>query len=383
MADSRRIPIPWSLRWQRFCERGLPLVAFCACIAGTAWLWQRQGAAPATMGEVEAVRVDIMGSAVGQLVPLPTRQLTLFDKVRANEVIARFDDRLVLAQLETARRELDHLRLEVDGTAEQLILDETERTHNHAREAARLAWTLQDRQLDVLDRITAIETDRVEERRLTIRLERLEPLLKDGTISFLDINDTRYELRLVTQRIAKNERGLEQAREQVRLAQERIAAQPSLLEPRYERLLGPLKAEIAVQEGLIAELQVQLEDLDIRAPFSGVIAAIYAWPGQIVQPGNPIVTLAADQGRYVVAYIRDNERFRPQVGMRIDLRTRHEQPRIYVTHVEQVGPQMELLPLHQSRDPRMMEWGLPVRIAMPATASLRPGELVDIRFVRQ
>jgi hypothetical protein len=31
----------------------------------------------------------------------------------------------------------------------------------------------------------------------------------------------------------------------------------------------------------------------------------------------------------------------------------------------------------------MMEWGLPVRIAMPATASLRPGELVDIRFVRQ
>jgi hypothetical protein len=138
-----------------------------------------------------------------------------------------------------------------------------------------------------------------------------------------------------------------------------------------------------VQEGAIAELQLQLELLEVRAPFAGAIAAIHAWPGQVIQPGDPIITLAAEQGRYVVAYVRDTERFRPNVGMKIDLRTRHEQPLIYVTHIEHVGPQIELLPPHQLRDPRMMEWGLPVRIAIPATASLRPGELVDVRFVRQ
>jgi multidrug resistance efflux pump len=383
MSQPRRIPIPWSLRWQRFCERGLPLVTFVLCVAGTAWLWQRQGAAPATMGEVEAVRVDIMASATGQLIALPTGQWTLFDNVRANEVIARLDDRLVQAGLETARRELEQLRLDVEANSEQFLLDDSERVYDNRRELARLAWTLQERQLDVLDRITLIETDRVEQRRLSIRLEHLEPLLKENAISFLEVNDTRHLLEAATERIEKNQHGLQQAREQLELVQKQIDSYPEPLAPQYQRLLAPLQAAILVQEGAIAELQLQLELLEVRAPFAGAIAAIHAWPGQVIQPGDPIITLAAEQGRYVVAYVRDTERFRPNVGMKIDLRTRHEQPLIYVTHIEHVGPQIELLPPHQLRDPRMMEWGLPVRIAIPATASLRPGELVDVRFVRQ
>jgi multidrug resistance efflux pump len=335
------------------------------------------------MGEVEAVRVDIMASATGQLIALPTGQWTLFDNVRANEVIARLDDRLVQAGLETARRELEQLRLDVEANSEQFLLDDSERVYDNRRELARLAWTLQERQLDVLDRITLIETDRVEQRRLSIRLEHLEPLLKENAISFLEVNDTRHLLEAATERIEKNQHGLQQAREQLELVQKQIDSYPEPLAPQYQRLLAPLQAAILVQEGAIAELQLQLELLEVRAPFAGAIAAIHAWPGQVIQPGDPIITLAAEQGRYVVAYVRDTERFRPNVGMKIDLRTRHEQPLIYVTHIEHVGPQIELLPPHQLRDPRMMEWGLPVRIAIPATASLRPGELVDVRFVRQ
>jgi hypothetical protein len=48
--------------------------------------------------------------------------------------------------------------------------------------------------------------------------------------------------------------------------------------------------------------------------------------------------------------------------------------------VDQVGPQVELVPPHQRRDPTVLEWGQPVRILPPRDLPLRPGELVDVTF---
>ena len=52
------------------------------------------------------------------------------------------------------------------------------------------------------------------------------------------------------------------------------------------------------------------------------------------------------------------------------------------TWVEHVGAQVEPVPPHQLHDPRVLEWGLPVRIAIPPGLSLRPGELVVVTFRR-
>jgi hypothetical protein len=41
---------------------------------------------------------------------------------------------------------------------------------------------------------------------------------------------------------------------------------------------------------------------------------------------------------------------------------------------------VEAVPPHQLRDPKTVEWGLPVRIVLPTGAILRPGELVDVTF---
>jgi hypothetical protein len=48
--------------------------------------------------------------------------------------------------------------------------------------------------------------------------------------------------------------------------------------------------------------------------------------------------------------------------------------------VDRIGPQVEAVPAHQLRDPRVAEWGLPVRIVLGGKPSLRPGELVDVKF---
>jgi hypothetical protein len=210
----------------------------------------------------------------------------------------------------------------------------------------------------------------------------LEPLIERSAISEIELLDARFFRDRVSERIARNEHGLAEAKRQLALAIERLESFPTRISPEFARLIAPVKAKIGAQEVVIDGVKLRIEGLDIRAPFSGTIAAIYQWPGQNVSAGTPIVSLAADQGRYVVGYIRDEMKFRPEAGMKIAIRTRSEQPRTYLTYVDRVGPQVELIPEHQQRNPRWTEWGLPVRIALPPTAPLKPGELVDVRFER-
>ena len=66
--------------------------------------------------------------------------------------------------------------------------------------------------------------------------------------------------------------------------------------------------------------------------------------------------------------------------MEVAVRNRSLPQRMVRTRIDRVGDQIEPVPLHHLRDPNLMEWGLPVRIAVPVEFALRPGELVDLTF---
>jgi hypothetical protein len=66
--------------------------------------------------------------------------------------------------------------------------------------------------------------------------------------------------------------------------------------------------------------------------------------------------------------------------MTVDVRKRLAiSPRMRTT-VESVSSQVEEVPEHLRRDPKMPEWGLPVRITLPKNFSGRPGELFEVTF---
>jgi multidrug resistance efflux pump len=103
-------------------------------------------------------------------------------------------------------------------------------------------------------------------------------------------------------------------------------------------------------------------------------------PGQQVKAGTVLFTIAADEPEYIVSYVRPTQRLHPEVGMTVAIRPRNGREVAHAA-VERVGPQIELIPSHQIRDQRIMEWGLPVRIQVPPSLQLRPGELVDLKFL--
>lgn len=376
----RHIPIPLSRRLQRLRYTLLPIASFCGCVFLTGLLWQRQGQLPNGVGEVEAVRVDVAAGADGILTTLPRGQWALFDRVEANELLAKLDDRPVRAEMATLEAELARLRSALDAAAEQIELDESDREHDHRREAQRMAWQKEQLRLDVLDRRAALETDRIDEMRLNAQLAYLEPLRSQDAVSIMEITELRMQRDEVHKRIEENEHCLAEAQSQLERNTTASETYSPMRTARTATLLEPLRAELSVGERRMDELQVRIDGLEIRAPISGTVCAIHCWPGQTLRAGDPVITMAAEHGRYIVSYVRQEQRVSPEVGMPVWIRVHGNGNRMVRTVVERVGPQVEPVPPHQQRDPKVLEWGQPICIQSPEGVELRPGELVDLRF---
>ncbi|MCA9245737.1 MAG: HlyD family efflux transporter periplasmic adaptor subunit [Planctomycetales bacterium] len=383
MPGAKPIPIPLSQRWRRFRYLLLPYLVVGVSIVTISWLWRKQGEFANAVGEVEAVRIDVAVANDGLLVPLPQVPWTLFDAVQENKIIARLDDAQVQAGLKTLAAEMIELEKQVGAAEAQVALDQFGSQYDKFREAIRLAFRVENLRLQVLDRNVELAAREVEFQRLAARADFLEPLRDGGFVTELELIDARLLRDETAARIKEAEIARDEVFKQGRVAIERFGQVPEIERAEIEKILAPLRAALATQESRIDQLRLQLDSLVVRAPIDGIITSIHAWPGQAVRAGDPIVTLAADQGRYIVSYVAEDQAIEPRIGMTVAVRPRANPREQHEATVERIGPQVEPVPLHQLLDPTKPQWGLPVRIALPAKLAARPGELIDITFRRE
>jgi multidrug resistance efflux pump len=128
----------------------------------------------------------------------------------------------------------------------------------------------------------------------------------------------------------------------------------------------------------IDELRAQVNKRDIKAPISGTVMSIHRRPGETATLGKAILTIASDKGEYIMGYLREDHMIRPEAGMTVQIRTRDKPARTYLSFVESVGAQMELIPVRYWRNPNVQEWGRPIRVALPEGAQLAPAETLDL-----
>src|SRR4030095_10997824 len=101
----------------------------------------------------------------------------------------------------------------------------------------------------------------------------------------------------------------------------------------------------------------------------------------LVKAGEVIMDVAADRSTYVIGYLRDEQQYiHPAPGMPVEVRPRKDPKHVVQATVDTVGAQMETVPTRLLRDQKIQEWGLPVRLTIPANADLRPGEMVYLAF---
>jgi len=380
MSRSDRIPTPWKYRWRRFRRGTLPVCCFVLCVGLVARFWTRQAQFPSALGEVEAVRIDVAVARDGVLLPLPRGPWTLFDAVEANQIVARLDDRPVRLLLATAQEELQRLRRELEAATAEFRADESDRQRAYLSDAARLRSDLEQRRLAVLDRRVEVELARLESQRCDQRLELLKPLNAKKMVSELELASEQSLREQAVRRVEEGEKALREAESLQAEAESRWQGFPEFHASEAEGALAPIAAAVQVQQARVEEIREDIERLVIRVPIRGTICAVHRWPGESIRTGDPVVTVAADHGRYIVSYLRQDQKIAPAPGMIVDVRARTPGSLVLATSVERVGPQIELIPQHQCRDSRVPEWGVPLRIAIPSGLAVRPGELVDLRL---
>jgi multidrug resistance efflux pump len=324
----------------------------------------------------------VASSVDGLIDPEKTRVWTLFGRVEAGESIAQLDDRPTLAALDVLKATLDEIAKEFEATRAQLSLDRVDRELNHARDRTGLELERMRLQHDALVLRAEIATDRAERLPLEVIIEtakKAKPLR--GMTTQHTIAETTAQLAAIDKGISANEKVLEEVLLQQQRADAHLAEFPSSVQlPDELALLAPLQAKLNTEKARMRELQLQVESLVIKAPISGTIAAVYKWPGQQVQAYDPIITIATDQGRFILTYIRQDQPLRPFKGMAVAVRSRIPGQPVLQAEVEFVGPQFEQVPTAQLRDPTRPEMGLPVRINYPDTLQAHPGELLDVSY---
>ncbi|HUU90472.1 MAG TPA: HlyD family efflux transporter periplasmic adaptor subunit [Phycisphaerae bacterium] len=350
---------------------------FVAAGTGAMWLWGRHVGLPNAVGEVHAVRADAVSLTAGRLV---TVEAEGFGDVIKNQVVAELDPGPLTATMATYQKERDGLTKQLDADGENYTAQWEARHKTEVAEQNRLKQVIDDLRRDVFDRRSVIAEDKERLNALDTQLATIAPLVERGVEAPWRKVQIESERAVVQKRFEENQKTLAEAEGQLNVSEERLLEYELTQKADLAKLLAPTQAAIDTQDKRIKELDLQIEALKIRAPIAGTITAIHQWPGQNVQAGIPIMTIAAADSRYIVSYVRQETRIRPAVGMGVDVSVRSV-PRLTAgATVEEVGPQVELIPQHQLRDPNVPEWGLPVRISVPEELGLRPGELVDVAF---
>lgn len=348
--------------------------------AFTVWLWGQHLGLPNATGEVDAVRIDVVSPADGTLLAASREPLELFDKVREGQVIARLDQREVHMDLAAMRNDIARLRIDLMNTEASMKERRVARQYDHQSLARNLTLDVETLRLDMLDRRAAIAADEAELQGISKQIEAIEGLVEDGLQSGVTLLELQRERGVVRERIEKNRKALKEAEAQKAECEQRLASLGVGLAPDVEALLTQVREAITEQETRVRILRDRFELAKIRSPVSGTITAIHSWPGQSVTAGLPIMSIASADTQHIVSYVRQEAGLKPEVGMPVRVTTRSLPRYTARAQVQEVGPQVELVPMHQLQDPNIPEWGQPVLIDLPKMLNLRPGELVDLTF---
>ncbi|MRG54616.1 biotin/lipoyl-binding protein [Phyllobacterium sp. SYP-B3895] len=101
-----------------------------------------------------------------------------------------------------------------------------------------------------------------------------------------------------------------------------------------ERFLAD--ARVALAEATVADLEAQLNKTKLTAPADGMIGIRVAEPGEIIQPGKPVMTLEADGQAWFAFTLREDDLQEITVGKALTLTA--QDGRQIDTHVTELRP---------------------------------------------
>ncbi len=132
--------------------------------------------------------------------------------------------------------------------------------------------------------------------------KRIRPLAEAGIVSRQQLDEAVAQQAAAAAALTSAQRNLAAAR--AALANARAQRLQLQMQQRRQRQLG---AEIRQAQANQHLAQAQLEQTDLLAPIAGVVNLRVAYPGEVVTPASPVVTIYDNHDTWVDAYLPETE----------------------------------------------------------------------------
>lgn len=312
------------------------------------WTGQRGGSAH-VRGIGWAPPVHVSPYEPGQVESL---DVDLHDLVQAGQVVARLDDTPLVEEREVI--------------SAQLLAAQEAQANEAVAEARRFA---QGREASLLDR-AAVATQLMEDQALLSALQEQlsieQDLLENRATSIQMVLDLQHQIRVVEARITAGREALRVATEAASAADERYAATPQANQ-----------WEVVSVARMLEAIDGRISRMELHSTIDGQVTAIYATPGEVVQPSQPVLQVRRVSTDEVVAWAPASAAARLQPGQ--TARVVRADGEVHEARIISVGRGVQPLPLSLLVDPQRVEFGVPVRLVLNQGA-IAPDEPVAVRL---
>ncbi len=354
----KRIPVPLAQRWRDVRLRVMPIVVFGAALVGMVALWKEYVAAPSMLGQAEPVLSNVTSQKPGILAQLNVER---FQKVKAGDTIGQViitDPKILESSILLIKSEIEALRVNLKPIAAQ----------------QRMAVSYDKLQLDWMRERADLASAQVKLQQAQSEFKRIEALYKDQIVSqrlYEQAKAAQDSLKGEVDQLDKLVCDGEKNLQMIQLSNRVDAASVSE---------EPLHAAIATQEAKLRLTEAELSPIVLKATIDGIVTTIYHRSGEAVMAGQPVVAIATFNPVRIVGYMKPPIQNEPQVGMKVEVRTRGLHREVGTGEIKQVGTQLEAMPATMLGPIKLVssELGLPIDITLPPNLKLRAGELVDL-----
>ena len=350
------IPTPPAQRWREFRIQILPVIVFLCLLATIALMWRNFVQPSGVVGEVEAVKANIISLHDGIVAEL---HVDVLQRVTNGQVIGTIigtDPDILKTSIAAIESDLKVLRarMRLDETRNQQSVQQLKLDLFSDRMMREMAVSMLTLSSNKLKRTAKLVNNQVESQDLL-------------DIAQADFDRLQTEISSRTRTIAEKEAAIAQ----------------------LELTQGPSGNDSYINEAIKAkeeELEATLRPSEIRAPMDGVISAVYHRAQERVVRGAPILTIAATTAERILGYIRQPVQMIPTENDVVVVHTRTQRRQMGEGQILKVGAQYERInPALISVDSNRFELGLPILISLPKGMNVSPGEFVDlsIRYAKR
>ncbi len=245
--------------------------------------------APEVWGRVEAKEVDINSKIPGRVVSLLVKE---GDRVTKGQILAHIDNRDIVAQVNQSKANIKALDAQTaQATTVTALQDQTAKASLNTAQAQ-----LEKAQSD----LALAESD----------YNRFSELVASGAISkqLFDTYRTKYQVAQAA--YSQAQAGLASAQAGLLQTNVNIANEEAM------------RSKVAQAQATLQQVEVSLDETEIRAPFDGIITAKYVEEGAMVSQGMPLVAIQDPLDNWVNLKVKETELSRYFIQQQVKMQGR-------------------------------------------------------------